>query len=237
MGSVSIRGVLLVLMLGLAAMAGGSTAQAQDGRRPRSEQLDGRFELTVGVGEIPILAGSFKPSISFGYHFNDYVYLGLTVQLRDVLERGSSSFNARSVNLDGLQRTREETGARSFLGIRLRPHRFSPYLAVGAVFNASDTERMTFQGADGDVVIVQTRPWGVRPAIGLGFAATLDSGFTFGVEFTGAWPFDPPTPRIEFEGDLDQAQQEELRSSMTRSFAGNWHNRYHLFRLEVGYAW
>jgi len=74
-----------VLTLSLPASA---LAQSPD-MRPVSaaaDQLGGTFAVTFGFGEIPFLSGSFKPSVSFGCHLNQYVYFGAILQLWDILD-------------------------------------------------------------------------------------------------------------------------------------------------------
>lgn len=228
-----------------------STATAPSEGGPRVdpvENLDGAWSFTVGFGEIPFLAGSFKPSVSFGYHINRFIYVGTIVQLPDFLERGDESFNATNAEVDGLLATRERTGPRVFLGARFRPHRYSPYLAIGGIFNGTDTETMDFDArartlgdgtVDGRLTVELSRPFGIRPAFGLGYGFTFDNGLVLNLEFTGAWLFPPPDPdiRIESESPLSPAARQELHDRFRKAYDDNFHNRYHLFNISVGYAW
>lgn len=209
--------------------------------------LEGVWSLSLGFGEIPFLAGSFKPSVGFGYHFNRFFFVGAIAQLGDFLERGDDSFNAVNANVDGLTGTRERTGPRMFLGARIRPHRYSPYLSVGAVFNGTDIERMAFDGRsrtlDEGAFLERfemeiARPFGVPPAFGLGYAFTFDSGLTLNLEFSGAWLFDPPAPEIRVLGNgVPEGVQQDLIQRFRSAYQDNFHNRYHLFHIGVGYAW
>ena len=241
--------VQVVLLAGTSA-AGTGPALAQEPVQPDApgpSSLDGVWSVTFGFGEIPFLAGSFKPSVGFGYHFNRFIYLGTIVQWPDFIERGDESFNAVNANVDGLVSTREQTGARMFLGARLRPHRYSPYLSLGAVFNGTDTETMEFDERarnlgsteyEGGFEVEVARPFGIRPAFGLGYAYTFDSGIVLNLEFSGAWLFKPATPNIRI---LDPNMPEEARQNLTgrfrQAYDDNFHNRYHLFNLGVGFAW
>ena len=197
-------------------------ARADD--NPGVETLDGVWAFTFGFGEIPFLAGSFKPSVSFGYHFNRFIYVGTIVQLSDVLERGDASFNAVNAGLDGLVDTRETTGPRVFLGTRLRPHRYSPYLSLGAIFNGTDIETIYYDNrtrnvggetVNGTLEVEQARPFGIRPAFGLGYSYTFSNGLVLDVEFTGAWLFKPADPRDS--GPLDIIAFEGSRGRHSRS--------------------
>ncbi len=209
--------------------------------------LEGTWSVAFGFGEIPFLAGSFKPSVSFGYHINRFIYVGTIVQLPDVIERGDESFNAVNAGVDGLLDTRETTGPRAFLGTRLRPHRYSPYLSLGAVFNGSDVETMYFDARPrelagethpGPFEVELTRPFGIRPAFGLGYSLTLDNGLAFELEFTGAWLFDAAEPDVRVRGEsLSPGAREDLQARFLRSYDDNFHNRYHLFNIAIGYAW
>lgn len=223
-------------------------ARADDGHKRAVMSLNGVWAIQVGFGEIPFLAGSFKPSVSLGYHFNEYLYIGYTAQFRDVLERGTESFNAVDTGLGGVERTREETGVRSLLAVRARPHRYSPYLALGLLFNGSDREVMHFdsrertigaQNYEGMVVLEQTRPWAIRPAVGLGYSYTFDEGFSLGVEMAGAFFLPAPTPELAVGGEalLSQADEAALKSRISKKFKDNFHNRYHLFQMTAGYVW
>ena len=167
------------------AEASAQSAQVPANDHRFGDSLAGAWTVGIGFGEIPFLAGSFKPSVSLGYHVSDHVYVGGIVQLRDVLERGTESFNAVNTGLGGIESTREETGARALIHARLRPHRYSPFLSVGAVFNASDREVMVFDDRRRDHWQRVLRrchharadpPWGIRPAVGFGYGYTFDSG-------------------------------------------------------------
>lgn len=206
------------------------------------------WAIEVGFGEIPFLSGSFKPSVSFGYHINQYVYVGWVVQLRDILERGTESFNARNTGLGHITGTREVTGIRSLLGARIRPHRYAPFLSVGILFNGSDREEMRFGDAprpigdniyEGGLTVVQTRPYAIRPALGLGYGVQFKNGFTFSAEMTGAFFLPAPSPDIQIthEGAVSAADKTRLASHMKQEFKANFHNRYHLFNIGAGYVW
>lgn len=225
-----------------------SSAYAQEGRGHAIEDLTGRWTISVGFGEIPFLSGSFKPSVSLGYHINNYLFLGYTVQLRDVLERGTASFNALDTGLGGVQRTREETGVRSLLAVRMRPHRNSPFISLGLLFNGSDREVMHFDGRkrvigdhtyQGDLVLEQTRPWAIRPAVGLGYSHTFNTGLSLGIEMAGAFFLPAPEPVTHLIGDpeLTNSDATALKQRISSAFKNNFHNRYHLFQMTAGYAW
>ena len=107
------------------------------------DPLRGSWQIGIGFGELPI-NGSFKPSVTFGYHFNDKLYAGVIYQFSDQISRGSSSFNAKSTGLEGLISSHEDVGQRALVHVRYTPFRNGPYLTAGFVYNATDREVMTF---------------------------------------------------------------------------------------------
>ena len=237
-----------LLLLTFFVTFGPNLANAQQESKEGLLSLDDVWAISVGFGEIPFLAGSFKPSVSVGYHLNNYIYFGGTVQLHDVIHRGTESFNATGSGLDGLSSTKEFTGVRVFLGARFRPHRYLPYLSVGGVFNGSDTETMRFaaqsrqlggQTHDGELLVEVSRPFGIRPAFGLGYSLTLSNRMTFNVDFTGAWLFDAAEPEIYINSSqsLSEAIILDVRERLKKSYNDNFHNRYHLFNISFGYVW
>lgn len=225
---------------------------AQDAKGTRNpgdpDWLKDTWSIEVGFGEIPFLSGSFKPSVSFGYYANQYFYVGGTVQLHDILERGTASFNARNTGLGHIDSTREVTGIRSLIGARIRPHRYAPYMAVGMLFNGSDREEMQFGDTEriigantytGTVTVVQTRPWAIRPAVGLGYGVQFQNGVTFSAELTGAFYWRAPAPEIQIvhHAGLTDADERQFVKKMQKEFKDNFHNRYHLFNIGAGYVW
>lgn len=208
--------------------------------------LNGRWHVGLEFGEIPI-QGSFKPGLSVGYHFNAFLYAGVVYQIRDHIQRDGRSFNAKAIALDGLIGSSENVGQRAYAQMRLRPHRLAPYVSLGVVFNDCDTETIEFdarnriiagQSVDGVLEIVQKRPRGIRPALGLGYSYTLDSGFEIFTEWSGWWVNDAPTPVIEFSGaQMHTTVQDHLRGHIVESFKSSIFNIYHVFQIGVGYTW
>ena len=78
------------------------------------------WQIGVGLGELP-MGGSFKPSISLGYQFNEKLYTGIIYQLPDRISRDKSSFNARSTGLDGLTSSNESVAQRFLFQVRYTP--------------------------------------------------------------------------------------------------------------------
>jgi hypothetical protein len=209
-------------------------SRAQADASARIDSLRGVWTVALGFGEIPVLANSFKLSVSTGYHFNDYVYLGGILQFPDVIERGSESFNARNLGLGGLSATRERTGVRALLHTRARPHRYAPFLSAGILVNGADAETMYFEG----VTVIQTRSSAVRPAVGIGYEVTFKRGITASIEFVGAFFLKPRRPGVEVTAD---GMSDDRRATIVQvaqdTFSQNFHNRYHLFNMAIGYAW
>ena len=211
---------------------------------------DGRWSIGLEIGELP-MAGSFKVGVSAGYHVNEYMWFGVAYQIGDSIHRNTSSFNARSADLEGLVSSSESVGQRAYLQARLRPHRWSPFLSVGLVFNDRDTETTVFEPlardvdgheATGPLALRVSRPPGLRPALGLGYEWTSSGGVSAFVEWAGWWLRDAPNPDIgitssdlgdlgpadtEFELAVDRRVRDHFRSSVF--------NTYHIFQLGVAY--
>lgn len=138
--------------------------------------INNYWQIGLGLGELPI-GGSFKPSITIGYHFNEKIYTGVIYQFRDIISRDQSSFNAKSAELNGLVSSSETVAQRFLLQLRYTPFKNGPYISSGFVFNGKDTETMRFDSRSrhianenyiGEIAIQQTRPSGWGLAIGLG---------------------------------------------------------------------
>lgn len=228
--------ILLPIAVVLAAGPAAGTLSAQD------SLLDGRWSLAFELGELP-MKGSFKAGVSVGYHLNDKAWIGFAYQIPDSIRRGSSSFNARGVGLDGLTLSTERVGGRAYLQARLRPHRRSPYLSVGVVLNQRDTETLTFDdrprslgdaAVEGPLRVRISRPRGIRPALGLGYGVTTASGVSLFVEWAGWWMFGAPTPDLAVSPGVEGEFERRLRERITEDFTRSPFNSYHLFQVGVG---
>jgi hypothetical protein len=202
------------------------------------------WQIGIGLGELP-MGGSFKPSISFGYHFNDRLYTGIIYQFKDKISRGNSSFNAKSVELDGLISSAEEVSQRFLLQLRYKPINYGPYLSTGFVYNGEDTESMLFDSRDRyisgesyneSIAIKQTRPAGWGFAFGIGYQYDFKNGFSANAEWTPAW-LQYPTPEYVFEGDSELSGQakSELQKRMDDGFNSSVTNMYKVFHIGVAY--
>ncbi len=199
---------------------------------PTDSALDGAVYAGVNLGELP-WGGSFKPGVSLGYYVNELVYVGFVYQVPDTIRRDDSSFNASGLGKAGLIKSEESVGQRFLLHTRLRPHRYSPFLSLGMVFNDEDREETLFE--DGTRV-VQTRKAGLRPAIGLGYDYTFSNGITLNVEWTG-WLFDIPKPDVQIHGGpMSDEERRAMKQRAEENFESKITNAYHLFALGVGYA-
>ena len=168
--------VIVTLLSGL------TFATAANGARAQSHELDGAFMVGVHLGELP-WGGSFKPGLSVGYYLSELVFVGAQYQVGDSIERNGTSFNVQNTGLDGIVRSSEEVASRAFLGVRLRPHRHAPFVSLGMLYNGTDTETMVFDersrtigtgSYDGSIIIRQSRPSALRPALGLGYSYEFD---------------------------------------------------------------
>ncbi|MEZ5083793.1 MAG: hypothetical protein R2750_10135 [Bacteroidales bacterium] len=207
-------------------------------------QLSNYWQIGFGLGELPT-GGSFKPSITIGYQFNEKIYAGIIYQFKDEISRGSSSFNAKSTDLDGLVSSSEDVAQRFLFQIRYTPLKNGPYLSGGIVFNGKDTETMFFEDqsrdiagepVSGTILIQQTRPAGWGLALGLGYQYNFKNGFSAGFEWTPAWG-QYPTPSYEFGGtsNLSDTAQNSLKQKMDEGFKSSVTNMYKVFHIGVEY--
>ena len=209
-------------------------------------RLKNVWEIGFTFGEIPFLAGSFKPGVSIGYHVNEYVSFTSTFQLTDKISRNASSFNARNIGLDGLTSSKETTGERILLAVQLRPVEWSPYLVAGFVFNAEDIETMHFDQRvrqigsntyDSQVTIVQSRKNGFVPAFGFGYRYDFDNGVSLNTNiaagvFTG---IPRPEAKITSTVPISEGDESQLQQTIQSVYKDNFHNHYHIFNLGVSY--
>ncbi len=206
----------------------------------------GTVELGLTFGEIPILSGSFKPGISAGYHYNEYLYIGGVFQLVDNLQRDGESYNAQNTKLGGIIRSKESVGERILLQARITPVKMGPYVSVGWVYNYDDVETMTFDSRErtigmgtytGPVTIKQTRKQGGGFGMGLGYQYDFDSAISLNTDFTMAFMSDIPTPEIEFLDDpaISDEDKTSFRQVLQNELKNNFHNHYHVFNLGVSY--
>ncbi|MEP2669472.1 MAG: hypothetical protein ABJH04_10780 [Cyclobacteriaceae bacterium] len=228
---------IALLLLGIII---GYASLAQEG----SAHLKNYWQVGIGLGELPT-GGSFKPSITIGYHFNDQVYAGIIYQIKDEISRGSSSFNAKSTDLAGLASSSEEVAQRFLFQVRYTPIKNGPYLSGGFVFNGKDTETMLFEDQNrmiagepvsGTIAIRQTRPAGWGMAVGLGYQYNFKNGFSTGFEWTPAWG-QYPTPSYGFGGTahLSDSAQNSLMEKMDEGFKSSVTNMYKVFHIGVAY--
>ena len=231
------RQFLITLLISLASTF---TTVAQTDIDP----LRGSWQIGIGFGELP-LNGSFKPSITFGYHFNDKLYAGVIYQFSDQISRGSSSFNAKSTGLEGLISSHEDVGQRALVHVHYTPFRNGPYLSAGLVYNATDREVMTFdegvrsiagESYSGNIQITQTRPGGWGAALGIGYQYNFRNGLSAGFEWTPAWG-QIPTPYYSISGtsNLDPEAVSTITTRMNTDFKRNVTNMYKVFHIGLAY--
>lgn len=241
MNTFSAHTLLALVTALLFASASAASAQALS-----DTGSNGRWQLGFHFGELP-WDGSFKPGVSFGYHFNDLVYVGAVYQIADRIQRNGRSFNAQAVDLAGLDASSERVGQRAYLQVRARPHRLSPYVSAGLVFNDRDTETIQFDARDRTVgeyasvsaiSITQSRPAGLRPALGFGYSYRMPSGVELHTEWAGWWMFGAPTPTVDITGaDLTDEAAGILEDRIVEAFTSSPFNTYHVFQIGVGYTW
>lgn len=215
-------------------------AQSQEMNSPVKQY----WQIGVGLGELP-MGGSFKPSITFGYHVNEKLYAGIVYQFKDKISRNSSSFNAKSAELSGLQTSSETVSQRFLVQVRYQPLKCGPYLSGGFVFNGEDSEDMIFDdrireiaGEEflGDIHIQQTRPGGWGLALGLGYQYDFKNGISAGFEWTPAWgQYPAPNYMIGGSADLSAVATDELQNKMDTGFRNSVTNMYKVFHIGVAY--
>ena len=202
------------------------------------------WQIGIGLGELP-MGGSFKPSLTIGYHFNEKIYAGFIYQFKDYISRNSASINANSAGIDGLIGSSEEVAQRFLFQVRYTPIKNGPYLSTGFVFNGKDTEEIRFDERsrviagelyEGSVIINQSRPAGWGFALGLGYQYNFKNGFSAGFEWTPAW-FQYPMPTYEFTGtaNLTKVAKDTLTEKMNNKFDASVTNMYKVFHVGVGY--
>ena len=231
--------------LGALLGAIGSTLFATSDAKAQNSGNQGYWHVGLELGELPF-HGSFKPGISIGYHFNDLVYVGFVYQLADSIERDGTSFNAQATSLAGLTTSSETVGQRAYLQARIRPHRLAPYVSIGLVFNDRDTETMTFDAREreiggetvtGPLTLRQSRPFGLRPAIGLGYSFRFDNGIELFSEWSGWWMFGAPKPEVDIDAPgLSATARDVLAQRIHKAFIASPFNSYHVFQLGAGYT-
>ena len=204
------------------------------------------WQVGISFGEIPIMHGSFKPGIRIGYQFNDYIYLGGIYQITDHISRNNDSFDAQNIGLEGLLSSSERVAPRALLNLRLRPHRLSPFVSIGVVYNGDDVETIEYDhrsrqigesNYEGPMTFEFTRKSAIRPAIGFGYQYTFKNRLTIGTEWTFDF-FNPvPSPQIGLSSgfQLEPADQAALFEGIEKEFTRNFHNRYHIFHIGLGY--
>lgn len=202
------------------------------------------WQIGIGLGELPT-GGSFKPSISVGFHFNEKIYAGFIYQFRDRIARNQSSINARSSGLAGLNAASETVADRLLTQIRFKPFRNGPYLSTGIVYNGRDKETMIFDDRErelfgdeytGEIVIIQSRPAGWGWAAGVGYEYQFENGISAGIEWTPAWG-QYPEPEYHFDGEasLLSSTKKSLRDLMNSKFKSSVTNMYKVFHLGISY--
>ncbi|MCB2205839.1 porin family protein [bacterium] len=230
---------IYTLLLALAIVS--STVQAQSPTIDRNQ-----WQIGLTFGEIPILAGSFKPGITVGYHFDEHFYLGVIIQSHDYIQRDQESFNAENTGLGGLLSSKERTGMRAGIEFRYRPVEWSPYVTAGWVYNDIDTEEMRFGNSErmigenmypGAIDITQSRPSGHGPTVGIGWQYDFDNRISVNTNLALSFFTAVATPDItvRHDAELREADLASLKQHMRKAYKDNLHNHYHMFNLGIAY--
>lgn len=207
-------------------------------------KIEKYWQVGLGFGELP-MAGSFKPSITVGYHFTERVYAGVIYQFSDEIKRDGTSFNAKSAGLEGLTSSNERVDQRLMLQARYTPFKHGPFISTGIVYNGRDVETMHFDHRSrniagneysGDIVIQQARPAGWGAALGLGYQYNFDNGLSAGFEWTPAW-LQYPDPEYDFSGNegLSESAIVSIKDKMDAGFNSSVTNMYKVFHIGLAY--
>ncbi|MDH3326955.1 MAG: hypothetical protein OEM38_09600 [Gammaproteobacteria bacterium] len=198
----------------------------------------------VGFGEVPVLSGSFKPSLGIAKRHGLFEFGGY-YQFSDSLERDGESFNA-DFGQNGLSSSSESVGQRGMLQMKFFPWNRFVYLTLAAAYNDNDSEKMHFEttsriiGANQymtDLDVNITRNQAIRPAIGFGFAVPITKVLRFSADFTMDWFTGVPTPdtSVRSSMQLQDSDRIKLIENINRNFNNNFHNRHHLFNMGLSY--
>jgi len=204
------------------------------------------WEIGLTFGEIPILAGSFKPGISVGYHLNKHLNFNFVYQLTDNIQRDDESFNAENTRLAGLSSSKETTGQRMLISVRYKPVDWSPYIMAGFVYNNDDVEMMKFDqrlrkigegNYDSNITIKQTRKSGFEPAIGFGYQYDFENGISLNTNIAAAVfsGISEPITEIDSSVPLSEEDKNYLNQKIWNTYKSNFHNHYHIFNIGVSY--
>ncbi len=197
------RNTAVLVLLASSFMAG----------NPVDAATPGTFEMGLTFGEIPVLSGSFKPGVSLGYHFNEYLYIGGVLQAKDYLKRNDESYNAKNTGISGLQKSREAVGERFMAQVRVTPMKHLPYISAGWVWNNPDVETMEFKpdkdsGVWGErLTLIQTRPSGHGPGLGIGYQYDFNNRISGYTDFTMAWFGDIAQPQFKLVDGTETQEQ------------------------------
>ncbi len=213
------------------------------GNRQKNNQV---WEIGFTFGEIPILAGSFKPGISVGYHLNEHLNFNIVYQLTDNIQRNDESFNAESTGLAGLLSSKETTGQRMLISVRYKPVDWSPYIIAGFVYNNDDVETMKFDqrlrgigegNYNSNITIKQARKSGFEPAVGFGYQYDFDNGISLNTSIAAAVfsGISKPKTEIESSAPLSGEDKNFLNQKIWDAYKSNFHNHYHIFNIGVSY--
>ncbi len=201
-------------------------------------------KMFFGFGEIPILAGSFKPSLGY-FHRLDQLEAGVYLQLKDELQRDQETFNT-DFGQDGLFSSKEETGNRAMLQARLFLFSRLFFMSIGILSGGKDTETMVFDSRlrtlnnteyETPISVQLEREQKLAPAFGIGVAYPLSQQWLLTSDFTMAWFGSVPKPNVilSTSAPVSNADLVWLKQTVKDKYASNFHNRRQLFNLGIEY--
>ncbi|WP_026210190.1 hypothetical protein [Flexithrix dorotheae] len=208
-------------------------------------ELRKSWQIGLGFGELP-MHGSLKPSITFGYHFSEQMYLGVIYQFKDKINRNETSFNAKSNGLQGLVSASEEVAQRFMFQFRYSPFKNGPYISTGILYNGTDRETMIYdsrfrnipnEGTKGNIIILQERPSGWGLGLGFGYQHNFKNGLAINAEWTPAWFKGYADPVYSFSGSapLSGYAKTYLKNKMDQEFKSTVTNLYKVFHIGMAY--
>lgn len=200
----------------------------------------------IGLGNVPI-RGSFKTSLSGGYHITNKWYVGVVYQFGDEIKKKTASFNAKSADLGGLVRSTAYVGPRAMIQARYAPFKCGAYISGGIINNGDSWEDMSYDVRSrtiaGDAAytrgirIRQSKPSGWGLALGLGYQHNFTDKLSANIDLTPAW-FQRPKPTYQFitsPPDLSDDEIAEIESRMNSKFKSRMTNYYTVFHIGVAY--
>lgn len=210
------------------------------------EQVGGAEYFGASFGEIPVLAESFKPSVTWIKPVGNTGWgIRTTLQRADHIRRDGESFNARIAGLEGLQSSRESTGARHLIALNHQSGDVGLNLFVGALYSGKDQESIYFddqmrtlaESHSGDLDITISRPEAVRFVCGVGYRYKINTTWSVTMDIAADLLGGVPGQEVTMGSNntLSEKNRSEIIRRFQEAYHDNIHNRYHQFTIAIQY--